>query len=176
MSGGGNGLVAVAVVLPAGIQDVRLVAGTTSTPDVVSFTDDGSFSFDLHADGEFWAILPSSNSTTSVRIAGRIGAASVSHTEAVEVPAAWRDRAYPVTLRAAFIDGEWTMERTLGSPLPLWDGPTGAGLAGKAEQLGLSAPTLYFGWGAFVLALALTAAVRGAILRARRTPPHQTPS
>ncbi len=170
MSGGGsNGLVAVAVVLPAGVERVRLVAGTTSTPDVVAFSDDGSFAFDLNADGEFWAILPPNNATTTVRIAGRIGDAQVSHTEIVEVPAAWRDRTYPVTLRATLEDGQWIMERTLGSPLPMWDGPTGAGLAGKAEQVGLSAPTLYFGWGAFVLALALTAAVRGAILRARRT-------
>lgn len=170
MSSGSDGLVAVAVVLPPGVQAVRLVAGSTTSQDVVSFADDGSFAFDITADGEFWALLPPDNATTTVRISGRIGDVSVSHTEIIEVPGAWRDRIYPVTLRARQEDGEWTMDRVLGAPLPMWDGPTGAGLAGKAEQLGLSAPALYFGWAAFVLVLAGTAAIRGAILRVRRTP------
>lgn len=160
--------IAVAVVLPPGAGTARLVAASSSANGVVSFADDGAFAFDMPGDGEYWALVMPSMGATAIRIAGRIGEAQVSHVEMVEIPASWRDRVYPVTLRATLEGGEWKLERTLGAPLPLWDGPTGAGLAGKAEQVGLSAPVLYLTWGAFVLALAAAAAVRGAILRARR--------
>jgi hypothetical protein len=164
----GNNPIAVAVVLPNDAGEARLVAMSTVGNEVVSFSDDGAFAFDMPADGELWALVTQGMGATVVRIGGRIAETTVSHVEVVEVPTAWRDRTYPVTLRATKVSGEWTFERTFGSPLPAWDGPTGAGLAGKAEQLGLSASVLYLGWGAFVLALALTAAVRGAVLRASR--------
>ncbi len=168
MSSANNNLIAVAVVLPADVKNVRLVAGTDTTQGVVSFSDDGAFSFDMQGDGEQWAVLQPSGPSTTIRIAGQIANVPVTHSESVEVPGAWRDRTYPVTLRAELVNGEWTLERTLGAPLPSWDGPTGAGLAGRGEQVGLSSATLYLGWGALVLALGITAVMRGAILRARR--------
>jgi hypothetical protein len=160
--------IAVAIVLPNGQGDARLVAGTASSERVVAFADDGAFAFDLPGDGEHWALVAPSQGAANIRISGRIGAAPVSHTESVEIPAAWRDRVYPVTLRAVRSDEGWTFERTLGVPLPNWDGPTGAGLAGRAEQIGLSAAALYLVWGTFLLAFVAAAVLRASWLKAAR--------
>lgn len=159
--------IAVSIVLPPAVGTVRLVASVSGS--TVTFADDGAFAFDLPGDGEHWALVTPSMGVAQVRISGRIGEDAVSHVETIEVPAAWRDRVYPVTLQARLDGGEWRFDRTLGAPLPDWDGPTGAGLAGRAEQIGLSPAALYLLWGAFLLLFVLAAVLRGAVLRAARS-------
>jgi hypothetical protein len=168
--GGHNeGMLGLAVVFPSGTDDVFLVARNHQLGDAILLTDDGSVTVDLPADGEFWALVTPTPGTNLVEISGTVGGTEVWHEEAIELPAAWMATTYPVTLLAIQEGGEWRFERTLFGSLPTMEGPTGAGMSGKAEQLGLTASTLYLTWGLLILVLVASALVRSSVLRARRT-------
>ena len=168
--GGQNeGMLGLAVVFPSGTDDVFLVARNHQLGDAILLTDDGSVTVDLPADGEFWALVTPTPGTNLVEISGTVGGTEVWHEESIELPAAWMATTYPVTLLAIQEGGEWRFERTLFGSLPTMEGPTGAGMSGKAEQLGLTAATLYLTWGLLILVLVASALVRSSVLRARRT-------
>ena len=168
--GGQNeGMLGLAVVFPSGTDDVFLVARNHQLGDAILLTDDGSVTVDLPADGEFWALVTPTPGTNLVEISGTVGGTEVWHEESIELPAAWMATTYPVTLLAIQEGGEWRFERTLFGSLPTMEGPTGAGMSGKAEQLGLKAATLYLTWGLLILVLVASALVRSSVLRARRT-------
>jgi hypothetical protein len=167
--GGQNeGMLGLAVVFPSGTDDVFLVARNHQLGDAILLTDDGSVTVDLPADGEFWALVTPTPGTNLVEISGTVGGTEVWHEESIELPAAWMATTYPVTLLAIQEGGEWRFERTLFGSLPTMEGPTGAGMSGKAEQLGLTASTLYLTWGLLILVLVSSALVRSSVLRARR--------
>lgn len=171
-SEGPEGTLGVAVILPLGASDVQLVAheigADGQATDPVLFTDDGSFEFDLRNDGEYWALLNPLPGKNRVIISGQIDGVDVHAEEEVSIPAAWMSKTYPVTLIAVPSEGGYRFERVLSGRLPTDDdAPTGTGLAGEGEQVGLSPTVLYLGWGLLVLVAGATAAVRSAVERVR---------
>ncbi len=168
-------MLGLAVVVPADAEEVTLVAryddaGQGGVYEPVLFTDDGSIALDLRDDGEWWAVLTPRPGTSTVRIEGTIDGRPVDHAEDIAIPAAWNSTTYPATFLATpGPDGAWRLQRLLMGSLPVVEGrPTGAGLAGTAEQLGLPPALLYLAWGLLFLGVGVTAAVRAAVVRARR--------
>ena len=168
--GGSNeGMLGLAIVFPSGTEGVFLVARNHQLGDAILLTDDGSVRVDLPGDSEFWALVTPTPGTNVVEISGTVNGVEVWHEEAIELPAAWMATTYPVTLLAIEEGGTWRFERTLFGSLPTMEGPTGAGMSGKAEQLGLTPATLYLTWGFLILILVAAGLVRSSVLKVRRT-------
>jgi hypothetical protein len=160
-------MLGLAIVFPSGTEDIFLVARNHQLGDPILMTDDGSINIDLPEDGEYWALVTPTPGTNLVEVSGTVGEAEIWHEEAIELPAAWMATTYPVTLLAIQEGGEWRFERALFGSLPRLEGPTGAGMSGKAEQLGLTAATLYLCWGFLILMLVGAAVVRSSVLKVR---------
>jgi hypothetical protein len=165
--GGHEGMLGLALVFPSGTEEIFLVARNHQLGDAILMTDDGSINVDLPGDGEHWALLTPTPGTNLVEISGTVEGQEIWHEESIELPAAWMATTYPVTLLAIQDGGEWRFERALFGSLPTLEGATGAGMAGKAERLGLTAATLYLCWGFLILVLVGSAVVRSSVLKVR---------
>ena len=164
---GNEGMLAVAVVFPSGTENIFVVAQSHQLGDAILLTDDGSIRIDMAGDGEYWALLAPTTGTNLLELSGTVNGREIWHEEAIELPSAWMATNYPVTLLAREENGAWVFERALFGSLPNMEGPTGAGVAGKAETLGLSAQSLYLLWGFLILALVSAALIRSSVLRAQ---------
>ena len=164
-----EGMLGIALVFPSGTEDVFLVARNHQLGDAILFTDDGSIQIDLPGDNEYWGLVTLTPGENVVEISGTVAGAEIWHEEVIVPPAAWMATTYPVTLLAFEEGGSWRFERALFGALPTMEGPSGAGMAGKAEQLGLTSATLYLCWGFLILLLVTAALIRSSVLKVRRT-------
>lgn len=163
-----DNMVGLAVVFPPDTEGVRILAQRPEDQSSIVFVDDGSTMLDRHGDGEWWAMIRPTRGTTSVVISGVADGARVWHEDSIIVPSAWMSMIYPVTYVAERSGDEWTLARQLSAAMPkLDDSPTGAGIGGQVQALGLPPAVVYLLWGALALALAITAVVRSAILQVR---------
>lgn len=173
-----EGELGVALVVPPGVQSVRLTARMAESqegPGAASFfTDDGSVGIDRPRDGEWWALLPQPRNETVVLVAGTLDGVPLYHSEKVRIPRGWNSATYPLTLVLSDDPetGGYVAERALMGSLPLQDqSRTGAGMSDIAQRVGLS-PAELFAWFALFAALfGGVATIRGAVLRAPLRPP-----
>lgn len=157
--------IGLSVVAPAGL-DAALVA-RTGHGEPVQFVDDGSVAMDHAGDGEYWALVRAEGSSTAVTVAGDVQGLAIAQDLEIATPAVWESPVHVVTHRLVVDGAQASLSRVLTAPMrPPPEDETGAGAAAAAT--GWSARGLFLAWGAFVLALALTAVIRSTILEARQ--------
>ncbi|HJN77985.1 MAG TPA: hypothetical protein QGF58_28995 [Myxococcota bacterium] len=157
--------VGVSLLLPQNAERIVMTAQVDlSQPSVL--VDDGSIQWDRPNDGEWFGLVRPTQRISTLTIQGTIDSVPVFHQESVGTPML-QDTTYVVTFRVRPEDGGWAMERIV-TPAQL--GPqrrTGSGLAARAaEDVGISATSLYLAWGAVLLVLLGAALVRSALARA----------
>jgi len=162
-------MLGLALVMPPGTDNVTVVAQRSDQQEGVAFTDDGSIALDMPGDGEWWALLNPTPGATTVHVSGLADGKRIWHTEQITVPSAWRESTYPITLLASLDGEEWALTRTLTAVMPEPAPKSGSGISEQAARAGIPAPIFYLGLAILMTILALTASLRSAILRARRT-------